>query len=239
MDFTRTKYRLLLKLLKKNGYQFITYSMYCEGNAPDRFVILRHDVVRNPLNALRIAKEEEAYRAKATFYFRAVPECWNEKKVIDMAWMGHEIGYLYESLVTCQGNTEKAYEDFCHHLEELQKVCDMKMICANDSLHSSYDNKDLWKEHDYKSLGFVGEPYLTTDFSKMLYLSDAGRRWDGYRHDSILGHQEQWKEKGWSFHSTNDIIQALWEDRLPDQLMITTHPHLWNDFGWNWLKEKF
>jgi hypothetical protein len=29
----------------------------------------------------------------------------------------------------------------------------------------------------------------------------------------------------------------LQENRLPDQLMITTHPQRWFDFGLNWVKE--
>jgi hypothetical protein len=27
--------------------------------------------------------------------------------------------------------------------------------------------------------GIIGEPYFDVDFSKMLYLTDTGRRWDG------------------------------------------------------------
>ena len=91
-----------------------------------------------------------------------------------------------------------------------------------------------------KTLNIIGEPYLTTDFSKMLYLTDTGRRWDGYKvsvRDKIEKYQEEWNAKDWSFHSTDEIIKALRENRLPDQLMITTHPQRWYDLGFNWLKE--
>ncbi|MBO6255345.1 MAG: hypothetical protein J6O49_17165 [Bacteroidaceae bacterium] len=74
----------------------------------------------------------------------------------------------------------------------------------------------------------------------MFYLTDTGRRWDGYKvsvRDKIEGYQEQWNEKGWSFHTTDDIIKALEENKLPDQLMITTHPQRWNDFGMAWITE--
>jgi hypothetical protein len=108
------------------------------------------------------------------------------------------------------------------------------------SPRSPYDSKDIWKSYDYKSLNILGEPYLSTDFSKMLYLTDTGRRWDGSKasvRDKIEGFQEEWNEKGWSFHSTDDIIEALQENRLPDCLMITTHPQRWSDFDVSWLKE--
>ena len=81
---------------------------------------------------------------------------------------------------------------------------------------------------------------MSTDFSKMLYLTDTGRRWDGYRvsvRDKIEGFQDEWNAKGWSFHSTDEIISALKDNKLPDQLMITTHPQRWYDFGLGWMKE--
>jgi hypothetical protein len=55
--------------------------------------------------------------------------------------------------------------------------------------------------------------------------------------DKIEDYQEEWNAKGWSFHSTDDIIKALQENKLPNQLMITTHPQRWNDFGFGWIKE--
>ena len=53
---------------------------------------------------------------------------------------------------------------------------------------------------------------LDTDFGTTLYLTDTGRRWDGYKvsvRDKIEGYQEEWNAKGWSFHSTDDIINKL------------------------------
>jgi len=44
---------------------------------------------------------------------------------------------------------------------------------------SKYDSRDLWKVYDYRDYGIIGEPYFDIDFSKVLYLTDTGRRWDG------------------------------------------------------------
>ncbi len=46
---------------------------------------------------------------------------------------------------------------------------------------SKYDNKLLWKYYNYKDFGIIGEPYFDVDFSKVLYLTDTGRRWNGDR----------------------------------------------------------
>ena len=240
MDFTRQKYRELISQLKKSGYEFITYANYWVGKLPQRFVILRHDVDLKSLNSFGVAWDEKKIGAKATYYFRAVPESWDDEVIQVIYQFGHEIGYHYESLTTCNGDVQKAFGDFAKNLEKLRELAPVSTICMHGSPRSPYDSKDIWKQYDYKDLGIIGEPYLTTDFSKVLYLTDTGRRWDGYKvsvRDKIKGYQEEWNQKGWSFHSTDDIIRALQENKLPDQLMITTHPQRWNDFGVVWVKE--
>lgn len=240
MDYTREKYCCLLSQLKDSGYEFITYTDYCNGKFPKRFVVLRHDVDLKPQNSLEVAKDEKSIGAKASYYFRAVPESWDDDIIRQIHQMGHEVGYHYESLTTCNGDVPQAFDDFKKNLEQLRKLVPVSTICMHGSPRSPYDSKDIWKKYDYTSLGIIGEPYLTTDFSKMLYLTDTGRRWDGYKvsvRDKIEGFQEEWNAKGWSFHSTDDIILALQQNRLPNQLMITTHPQRWFDFGFGWLKE--
>lgn len=240
MDFTRQKYLKLISQLKESGYECITYADYCGGKRPQRFVILRHDVDLKPLNSHGVAKDEEKIGAKATYYFRAVPESWDAEIIQAIHQWGHEIGYHYESLTTCKGDVQKAFEDLAKNLERLRKLVPVSTICMHGSPRSPYDSRDIWKHYDFRKLGIVGEPYLSTDFSQVLYLTDTGRRWDGYKasvRDKIEGFQEGWNAKGWIFHSTDDIIKALQENRLPDQLMITTHPQRWNDFGIGWIKE--
>lgn len=240
MDFTREKYRQLLINLQAAGYDIITYSDYCTGMRTERFAILRHDVDLLPYNSLATAQIEHKLGVSAVYYFRAVPESWNKTVIKEIASMGHEVGYHYESLTTCKGNLNNAYDDFKMNLERLRKLAPVNTICMHGSPRSPYDSKDIWKTNNYKSMDIIGEPYLSTDFSKMLYLTDTGRRWDGYKvsvRDKIVGYQEEWNAKGWAFHSTDDIIKALQENMLPNQLMITTHPQRWYDFGYGWLKE--
>ncbi|MCR4764634.1 MAG: hypothetical protein K5856_00445 [Bacteroidaceae bacterium] len=240
MDFTLNKYRYLLLQLKDSGYKFLTYRDYCNGRLPLRFVVLRHDVDLKPQNSLRIAKEEIKLGAKASYYFRAVPESWDDSIIKQIYSMGHEVGYHYESLTTCNGDMECAFDDFKDNLEKLRRLVPVTTICMHGSPRSPYDSKDIWKQYDYKILDVVGEPYLSTDFSKMFYLTDTGRRWDGYKvsvRDKIEGYQEEWNAKGWVFHTTDDIIRVLQVNQLPDQLMITTHPQRWFNFGFGWIKE--
>ena len=135
---------------------------------------------------------------------------------------------------------DKAYEDFCWNLEALRVLVPVRSICMHGSPRSPYDSKDIWKKYDYHTLGIENEPYLDTDFSKVFYLTDTGRRWDGYKvsvRDKIPEYQDIWTKQGLTFHSTDDVIEGLRSGRIPKRLMITVHPQRWAPFGSAWCKE--
>lgn len=227
MDFTITKYSELLNELK--GYAFEEFT-------------LRHDVDLRPNNSLRTAQIEAEKGLHGIYYFRAVPESWDEEIIQLIALLGHEIGYHYESLTTCKGDVDKAYQDFCKNLERLRAIVPVRSICMHGSPRSPFDSKDIWKEYDYHALGIESEPYLDTDFSKTFYLTDTGRRWDGYKfsvRDKIPQYQDQWNNQGLTFHSTDDVIKGLRKGIIPKRLMLTVHPQRWNPFGTTWCKELF
>ena len=225
MDFTISKYSELLDALL--GYDF-------------EKLYLRHDVDLMPENSLRVARIEAEKALKGIYYFRAVPESWNEEVIRSISFLGHEIGYHYESLTTCNGDMDKAYDDFCSNLDALRKLVPVRSICMHGSPRSPFDSKDIWKKYDYHVLGIENEPYLDTDFSHVFYLTDTGRRWDGFKvsvRDKIPIYQEVWIGEGLVFHTTDDIITGLREKRIPKNLMITVHPQRWNPFGLAWGKE--
>lgn len=225
MDFTLLKYSELLGVLK--GY----------GD-----IVLRHDVDLTPQNSLITARLEASIGWKATYYFRTVPESWDEEIIREIEGLGHEIGYHYECLTTCNGDVDAAWEDFKTNLAKFEHLLGHKVrsICMHGSPRSPWDSKDIWKKYDYHTLGVVYEPYLDTDFSKTFYLTDTGRRWDGYKvsvRDRIPEYQDKWIEQGLIYHSTDDIIAAAKQGTLPRSLMITTHPQRWTDSKIAWAKE--
>ena len=225
MDFTLAKYLELLNALKGYGFDELT---------------LRHDVDLRPANSLRTAQLEADNGMLGIYYFRAVPESWDEEIIRQISSLGHEIGYHYESLTTCNGDVDKAYSDFCSNLQRLRAIVPVRSICMHGSPRSPFDSKDIWKKYDYHALGIENEPYLDTDFSQVFYLTDTGRRWDGYKvsvRDKIPQYQDQWTSSGLTFHSTDDIIKGLGEGIIPRRLMLTVHPQRWNPFGAEWFKE--
>lgn len=224
MDFTVRKYRELLKAL--------------EG----RDVLLRHDVDKRPDRSLVLARLEAELGWKAVYYFRAVPESWDEDVIREISALGHGIGYHYESLATCHGNVDAAWEDFKCNLEKLRRLAPVSSVCMHGSPCSKWDNRDIWKKYDYRSVGIDFEPYLDCDFGKCFYLTDTGRCWDGARfsvRDRIPRFQDEWTSAGLMYHSTDDIIRAASDGTLPQRIMINAHPQRWTDSVTSWMVELF
>ena len=244
MDFTITTYKSLLAALQSNGYAFQTFKNFLDS-PKSKTIILRHDVDLLPQNSLRFAKIQSEMGVKGVYYFRAVPESWHEDVIREIADLGHEVGYHYENMDTCRGDANKAWDDFRFHLDKLRKLVEVKTICMHGSPRSKFDNKEIWKKYDYRSLDIMGEPYYDINFDDVFYLTDTGRRWDGYKTSvrDKVPQQDQWVEQGLTFHSTQDIIDAVNTGRalsgakVPSKIMFTMHPQRWTEGGLPWLKE--
>ena len=250
MDFTIKTYEHLLTTLKEADYQFQTFAEFMETPA-EKAIVLRHDVDAKKWNSYRFARIQAGMEIKGTYYFRMIRKSFNKRVIREIATMGHEIGYQYETMDTFRGDVDGAYNEFCRKLEIFRKLVTIKTICMHGSPLSKYDNHSIWEKYDYKKLGIIGEPYLDIDFSEVLYLTDTGRKWNGEKMSvrdkvpdigsRILGSSgPRYLVSGtWypAFKSTNNIIAAAETGKLPDQLMLTFHPQRWTDRPMPWIKE--
>ncbi len=250
-EFSLDIYRELLERLQAHGYVLVSYSDYLKMEQVQKsrmkYVILRHDVDKKLQNSLKTAQIEHSIGARASYYFRT-PEsgCYKDSRIAlpeairGVVRLGHEIGYHYEDMSLCDGDVKQAYAHFETWLDYFRRYYAVETVCMHGAPMNQYDSKDLWKTYDYKALGITGEPYFDTDFSDVLYLTDTGRRWDGYQvsvRDKIPQYQEEWTKKGWSWHSTKELICAVEEERMPRHVMLTTHPQRWTNHRWEWTKE--
>lgn len=226
MDFTIEKYKELLEALKKHKSHRI-----------------RHDVDARPLYSLRVAQVEASMGFKATYYFRSMHFAEHKETILAIAKLGHEVGYHYECLTTCHGDMAAAFEDFQRNLEALRQIAPVQSACAHGSPRSPWNSQNIWNQYDYHTLGISHESMIDTDFSQTLYLTDTGRRWDGYRvsvRDKVPQYQNEWNQEGLFFHHTDGIIHAINDLQHPihqKALLINTHPQRWMPFGMPWVKE--
>jgi|YelNatPaOPRAMG01_1025707.scaffolds.fasta_scaffold02094_4 hypothetical protein len=234
MDFTLAKYQTLLITLQSKGYEFRTVESYFKGNKQGKFVLLRHDVDACPGCSLRMAELEHQLHINATYYFRIVPKSNRPEMIRKIVAMGHEIGYHYEDLTTAKGDVAKAIHLFDEHLRYFRSFYPVQTICMHGSPMFAYDNRDLWKEADYHDWQLIGEPYLDLDFQLLGYLTDTGRRWN-----DLKSNRRDRVNSGFRLDvkTTDQLIDAIVHDHLPEQWMMTTHPQRWTDDLGKWFME--
>ena len=245
MDFTLSKYQQLLVALQQQGYQFITFEQYCDKVVKGEellayYIIMRHDVDLLPKNSLATAQIEHKLGIRASYYFRVVPASNQPEYIQQIAALGHEIGYHYEDMAICHGDVEEAYAHFQQQLQYFRRFYPVRTICMHGAPTSKWDGKELWKHYDYHALGVIGEPYFDVDFSRVFYLTDTGRCWDGYKvsvRDKIPVYQDEWVKQGLVYHTTDDVMRAIEQGTLPARIMITTHPQRWTNNILAWSKE--
>lgn len=232
-DFTVYAYKELLDALILAGYEFQTFRDYLK-NPLEKVVILRHDVDKKPGNSLRFAEIEHEKGLRASYFFRAVPESLHVDKLLAIKKLGHEIGYHYEDMDPGKGDPEKAIKSFEENLKKLRKLAPIDTICMHGSPLSKFDNKELWRHHDYRDYGIIGEPYFDVDYSKLFYITDTGRKWNN-RDASIRDKVESPYEI--EVRSTEHFIELIKAEKMPGKMMINTHPQRWNDDLLPWVVE--
>lgn len=235
LDFTLTTYKKLLDCLQSKSSDFHTYRNSVE-RLIKKGIVLRHDVDDKVENSLQFAKIEYTRNISGTYYFRNVPGSFNERVIREVANLNHEIGYHYETMDSCRGNLDKAYDEFCQNLESFRKLAPISTICMHGSPLSKFDNKAIWGKYNYKDLGIIAEPYLEKEPFNYFYLTDTGRCWDGelYNLRDKIPTQNKIISK---IHSTFDIIKIIENDLLPDKVMLTIHPQRWNEDLLPWMQE--
>ena len=263
-DFTLSTYRQLLSAIIKGGYSIVTFEDWCDNKAHGRYVILRHDVDLNANNSLVVAQIEAEMGIRASYYFRVIPQSNIPSVIMEIADLGHEIGYHYEDLSLFKGDRDKSIEHFERQLTYFRQFYPVRTICMHGSPASKWDNRDLWKTFNYTDFGIVGEPYFDLLSSEneragnLLYLTDTGRMWDGDKYnvrDKIrtnkrIGSQSQTGldktmrkdiysagNRDLKMHTSFDVIDWLRSVADKDQIMITTHPQRWTDSSIGWYSE--
>jgi hypothetical protein len=234
-DFTLRIYKTLLQSLHQHSFSFLPFKEFILSRKKNA-ICLRHDVDLLPFNSMEFARIQHSMGVRGTYYFRAVPESWNEDVINEIHGLGHEVGYHYESLTTSIGNMKLAIVDFKMNLEKLRRLVPVTTICMHGSPRSKWDSRELWKHYNYRDYGIIGEPYLDIDFSKNAYYTDTGRMWDGHKF-AVRDKIDKKFDNFPSYHTTQQMIGAINEGLFPKRVMLTFHPQRWNDKPLPWLRE--
>jgi hypothetical protein len=238
-DFTLDRYKDLCEAVVQSGYAPMTVREYLETpTLPSRLVVMRHDVDVTPTREPKTAQIEHGFGIRATYYFRHKRGIFHPDVMRQIAGMGHEVGYHYEVLDKAKGDSAKAARIFGDELAAFREVVEIKTISMHGNPLTRWDNRDVWRDHDFKSFGLSGEAYLSFDSSSIAYLSDTGRGWG-----------PEFKVKDWlppkpgseeppypvpRVRTTDDLIGVIRKNQC-DHMYINTHAGRWADGSFDWL----
>jgi len=231
-DFSFAIFKNLVSKFLEAGYAFQTLQDYVQNPLP-KVVLIRHDVDVFAESALRFAKVESKLGIRATYYFRTIPLVFKPVIIRNVASLGHEIGYHYEDLSRANGDLAEAVREFSFNLNKFRALYPVKTACMHGSSSSPHDNRTIWESVKLGDFGLLAEPYLSLDFSQMLYLTDTSQSWNGSK---VSLRDKVDSTKFGIFRTTDDIIHKM--PMLPDNIMITMHPEYWTFSLPGWLASK-
>jgi hypothetical protein len=226
LDFTLRIYEDLCCSIER-VQQDCRFVHYVEDPSSSR-IILRHDVDRRPMNALRMALLENRIGLRSTYYFRCVPSSFDASIICQIANMGHEVGYHYEVMSKAKGDASEAKRIFKDDLKDLRSLCEINTACMHGSPASKHINMDFWRDAQLSEFGLMGEAYLTIG-NEVTYFTDTGGRWNSKFNirDKIS------KCKMPSEMDTREIISRVPSDST---LYISCHPERWAGHRFEWMR---
>jgi hypothetical protein len=202
-DFTRTNYRKLLNLAKKN-YQA---KLFTDDSIIENFVLWRHDVDCYPPSSLKLAQIEYEENIKATYFLLFHSEYYNLldadniECIKQIIGMGHEIG-LHFDCSFYKINNEPELEKYLKIEKDLFNLIfnfDVKVF----SFHNPFEF-----ELSCRNLTYAGliNTYSEKFHSSIGYCSDSNGYWryerledvilsHKYKSLQILTHPEQWPDE--------------------------------------------
>ncbi|MBP2029461.1 hypothetical protein J2755_000381 [Methanohalophilus levihalophilus] len=233
-DFTLSKYNEMMEAAKSTSYSVQNVGSFLKSPSP-RCLVLRHDVDRDVQRSIEMAKLENKHDVSSTYYFRHVNDVFKPESIKMISDLGHEIGFHYEVMDKAKGDPDKAIEVFKKELEDLREIADVRTVCMHGNPFAKWSNRDLWDKYDFRDYGIIGEPYLSIDYSKVLYLTDTGRTWA----DRNIRVKDVLDSEHLSIHgisSSDDVVDLIQSETTP-QICMLVHPNRWCDGLGGWTKE--
>lgn len=231
LDFTFDAYRQYLETIQSQYSSVLRFDEYLRlGQKPASFAMIRHDVDRRPVKALRMARLENEMGIHSTYYFRTKPHVFKPSIIKAINRLGHEIGYHYETLSDAKGNHASGLKQFQHNLNLLRRYSRIETICMHGRPLSPYNNLDLWRQPERHSLlatdyRILGEIYLDIDYHDIAYICDTGRNWDHKR-----SNRRDVVDTGVAASMNNgmELLHAL-NDKRWEKIVFQIHPERWSE----------
>lgn len=204
-------------------------SLAAPPSAP--YLILRFDVDYREKQAIPMAQIAARHQLRGSFYFRHRNGSFNFEAIKAVAALGHEVGYHFETLDTCQGNVTEAEQLFLAHLDQLRAAgLTIQTAAAHGAKPTAPGyraNFDLFTQSPglFARANLLGETTLSLDFSRLVYTSDASWHWlryENYRH-GMQGQPTNLKEIIGRLHRADEAVCVTFHSQqwYPDPISAT------------------
>lgn len=196
-------------------------------NKPD-WIVVKHDVETDVSKALSLAKIENKYGIRATYYVQSYLLQDNFKKLQEIQELGHEVTYHYDVLDSNNGDFELATREFEETINNFKEYgFNVKTVCPHGNPimnRNGWDsNKDFFRRKDITDkfcdiLDIVVHLPSKINY-KYTYISDAGYSWK-----IIVNIADNDK-----FNKGDKEIKNIYSllEKKNNSLIISTHPHRW------------
>ena len=202
--------------------------------ASRKYLVLKHDVETDVSKAFELAKIEQKYGHRGSYYVQAylMDDPKNIELLKSMQQMGHEISYHYDVMDSCKGDLEKAIAEFevnKRKFEEngfvLSTVCQHGNPVVERIGYTS--NRDFFRsaviKESYPELCDIMVNFKEMKNTDYLYFSDAGRKFklifDPINNDVINS-----DDKNIIYRDLGELFENL---DAEGGNIISTHPHRW------------
>lgn len=198
----------------------------------EKWVVIKHDVEAKPKRALKLAKIENIYGIRATYYFQASLIKDNLTLLKKIAALGHEVSYHYDVLDACSGDLIKAENEFDFYVGLLRaNNFPVRTVCphGNPVLERNgwNSNKDFFRNpeiskrnSDILDIVVQSEKVSSDGYT---YISDAGYTWNII---SNVDSNDLVEEPNRKLKSIDEVINVI---GLNNRVIISTHPHRWGE----------
>lgn len=233
--FIYNQWESFCKKLDNAGINSITAASLLDENCDESFLVIKHDVETNPRKALELAKIENRYNHKGSYYVQGylLKNKNNISILKEIQRLGHEVSYHHDVMDSNKGDlnmAKKEFEDYIKLFKDNEFV--IKTVCQHGNPvveRSGYNsNRDFFRDlgirnyfEDITEIMVSLKDKTKADYK---YISDAGYGWkviyDPENNDIIDS-----SSKDLALSDLEGVLKYIQNN---ESIILSTHPHRWN-----------
>jgi len=222
------------KDLNDCGINSVTAVSLRENESGEPYLILKHDVETNPSKALRLAKIENKYYHKGTYYIQAylLKSKRNIEILKQIQHLGHEVSYHHDVLDSCHGNFEDAKIEFESNVKLFEENgFNVITVCQHGNPVVERDgytsNRDFFRRPSIAD-SFSNISDIMVNFSQHIhsdfgYISDSGYGWKQIC-DPENNDRNNSSDDDIDLGDLNGVLNYIESNQ---NTIVSTHPHRW------------